>query len=727
MRLLTQPRQRRLKLLGMPDVAQQSVVEGARRSVETEHLRFAPQILARLGEELNPNPDQGVLELVRNAYDADAPRCLVQLENISEAGGMIAIRDWGDGLPRDSITHGWLVLGRSGKNPLHRTEAGRLPVGQKGLGRLAALRQGTKAELMTWPRSRKGVKRTRTEHQVILDWDEFDNATTVDDVAIPVVTYEVEPTECGTEILIHDLRRPWKRAEVKRLARSLLLLADPFGDAHNAFKVELSCPDHPDLESLVAGSYFDFSHYSISARLNDRGEASLHLRDDRLGIDDEAGHDEIASVTSDRDGRVYNSLPAQFELHGFLRSAEALHGMGTAATLQGLRDWLDAFGGVHVYHRGLRVAPYGDSGSDWLDMNLLRARNPEQRPSTNTSVGRMLVEDPEGLLQQKTDRSGFIEEERFLELREFGRDVLEWVGRRRTKVADEIREREKKQGPKRREKAEKQLEKEIDKLPASQRKAVRKAVRKYERAAEKDAEQLRKDLLLYRTLATIGTTSAQIAHETYNPALAILDLAQEVEEVGTEDLAEEDWATMEPAVAQMTHLAKRLRDYARLPRVLLAEPKRRMRVWNADRAVSDTAVVFQPLMDRHSVTVSEQYEAGKAKLRGPGALLDAILANLIINSVHALDSQTSGTRELRIRTSVEDSVFVLDVADTGPGIDGLEPDEIWVPGATTTPDGTGLGLTIVRDSAEQLGGTAQVVPAGELGGAQFVIRIPTAS
>ena len=65
---------------------------------------------------------------------------------------------------------------------------------------------------------------------------------------------------------------------------------------------------------------------------------------------------------------------------------------------------------------------------------------------------------------------------------------------------------------------------------------MRTAVRRYARAAEQDAEQLRKDLLLYRTLATIGTTSAQIAHETYNPALTILDLAEEIEEIGTRSL-----------------------------------------------------------------------------------------------------------------------------------------------------------------------------------------------
>jgi len=40
-----------------------------------------------------------------------------------------------------------------------------------------------------------------------------------------------------------------------------------------------------------------------------------------------------------------------------------------------VRDWLQAVGGVHLYHRGLRVRPHGDPGHDWLDMNLLRTRN----------------------------------------------------------------------------------------------------------------------------------------------------------------------------------------------------------------------------------------------------------------------------------------------------------------------------------------------------------------
>ncbi len=41
------------------------------------HFKFSPSILNRLGEELIPNPDQGIIELVKNAYDADATKCTV--------------------------------------------------------------------------------------------------------------------------------------------------------------------------------------------------------------------------------------------------------------------------------------------------------------------------------------------------------------------------------------------------------------------------------------------------------------------------------------------------------------------------------------------------------------------------------------------------------------------------------------------------------------------------
>ena len=72
----------------------------------------------------------------------------------------------------------------------------------------------------------------------------------VEDVPVEVQEWRVDPTECGTEIVIANLRHRWTRPEVKRLARALLLLADPFGGADNSFEIELLCPEFQTLRIL---------------------------------------------------------------------------------------------------------------------------------------------------------------------------------------------------------------------------------------------------------------------------------------------------------------------------------------------------------------------------------------------------------------------------------------------------------------------------------------------
>ena len=52
-------------------------------------------------------------------------------------------------------------------------------------------------------------------------------------------------------------------------------------------------------------------------------------------------------------------------------------------------------------------------------MNLRRVRSPEERPGTNTSIGRVVVRDRQNQLSEKTDRSGFIENNAFRDLQIF--------------------------------------------------------------------------------------------------------------------------------------------------------------------------------------------------------------------------------------------------------------------------------------------------------------------
>ena len=138
------------------------------RNTKLAQIRFSTQIIKRLGEELNPSIDQSILELVKNAYDADAKKCVVELNNITDIGGAIIIIDDGNGMDSNDIINGWLVLGESSKTSSKKTELGRTPAGSKGLGRLAALRMGQAAELKSIPKENSTFK-----YELEIDWNKL--------------------------------------------------------------------------------------------------------------------------------------------------------------------------------------------------------------------------------------------------------------------------------------------------------------------------------------------------------------------------------------------------------------------------------------------------------------------------------------------------------------------------------------------------------------------------
>lgn len=343
-------------------------------------LRFSPDILRRLGEELNPSLDQSILELVKNSFDASAKECTVVLRNTEKLGGTIEISDDGDGMDAEGIINGWLILGRSGRNPEQRTRLNRVPAGSKGLGRLAALRLGNVATLRSWPHSNP-----QREYLLNINWSRYDAALVVEEVALAVEeTTRKNGASPGTVVTIDALRAAVSRAEVSRLARALILLADPFGDDPEGFKPILRAAEFSDLEKLVKARYFEDAEFHLSASLDKDGAARAVITDWKGKTLFTAKHGDLSSGSGHP---IYASPEAQFDLWAFILNKETFS--TRTSTLEQVREWLGHFGGVHLYQNGLRVSPYGNPGNDWLDMNLKRARSPEERPSTNTSIGRV--------------------------------------------------------------------------------------------------------------------------------------------------------------------------------------------------------------------------------------------------------------------------------------------------------------------------------------------------
>ena len=677
--------------------------------MSTAAFRFSTDILRRLGEELITSLNQGIVELVKNSYDADALNCTVELVGTDKPGGTVVITDDGDGMSADDIRNGWLVLGRSRKAPAHRTRLRRLPAGSKGLGRLGALRMGDEALLITQPIDEPGIN-----YSLDLRWSDFARTDVVEDVELDIRRAASKP-RTGTRITINGLRMATDEREVRRLARELLLLADPFGDPAG-FKLDLIASEFKEIEDLVRTAYFDDSEFQLVASLNENGCGSAKVFDRSGGVRWMSGTDDFTDP--------YHAPVVTFELWVFLLQASSF--AGRSATVSEVRRWLEHVGGVHLYHRGLRVRPYGDLGHDWLDMNLHRVRDPELRPSTNTAVGRVTVIDEEGELLQKTDRTGFIENEAFRDLRRFSIDALEWMHEKRLEEREEEKAKEKRGAEERTTSAWQNFQREINRLAPDKKASIFKAARELESARTSEQDRLRDELTLYKTLASVGTAVSVFAHEIEGPATELTVSVKAIERRIRKALKKTYESTVGNQIEAVKRSAELVSRFATLPLGMLKRSKRRRTVLDVNEVVRDTLLLLDPYLQDARVQTTNQLSNDSGQVHSSIAAIEAILSNLITNSVKAFKQPDAelGNRRLVVRTDVMGDYVIIVVLDSGPGITARPVERIWLPGFTTDENGTGLGLTIVRDTVAELRGHVGVIPQGELGGAEFTIKIP---
>jgi signal transduction histidine kinase len=680
------------------------------------NFRFSTDILRRLGEELNPSFEHGIVELAKNSYDADATAFTVRLENAEKPGGSVVVVDNGAGMTPDDIRDGWLVIGHSPKSGMHRTRGGRIPAGYKGLGRLAALRLGTRASVITRPRSAKDI-----EYRVVINWDDFDRVNLVEDVIFTIgEAKRPARAETGTEIIIERLRSTVSRAEVRRLARDLILLADPFGEVKNSFKPVLVAPEFEDIAKLVATGYLVDADYHLTASVGANGLATASVLDWKGKKLFNASHKQLAER---RRGEPYGCPAAQFDFWAFLLNAATF--LGRNSRIQDIRAWLEAVGGVHLYQNDLRVSPYGNPGNDWLDINLRRAQSPEERPSTNNSIGKLSVFDENFKLLQKTDRSGFIETEVFKELREFAEDALEWMARERLTIANRRREQERKQAPEKAQKAKEVLEKAINTAPKPTQARLRRAMRAYDDQKEKEVGVLKKEVQLYRTLSTAGITAATFAHESSgNPIKVIHQSINAIQRRGKQQLEDQYDVSFAKPVDAIIRSIDTLGVLSTATLSLIDNDKRRMSRVDLHHVINNVVKMFDPFMRGRDVELKLNLDAGSPFIRGSEAAFESILTNLINNSIAAFELDGTKNRTLRVSTTIEGDTFTLSVADSGPGIVNVSKRTIWLPGVTTRPHGTGLGLTIVRDTVIDLGGRVEADEHCDLGGAEIFVSLP---
>jgi C4-dicarboxylate-specific signal transduction histidine kinase len=275
-------------------------------------------------------------------------------------------------------------------------------------------------------------------------------------------------------------------------------------------------------------------------------------------------------------------------------------------------------------------------------------------------------------------------------------------------------------------KTKKQLDRALKNVPQNQRKQLETAINAWQRSKDREVDTLRREVELYRTLSTAGITAATFAHESTGNPLKVITLAlNSIDTRGKRDLGATNYTkSLAEPVAMIRRSLGSLNVLGVATLRLLEGTKRRVGRVEVYNSMKSVVTVFQPFFEGRQVEIDLQLAKGGPYLRGTEASIESIVTNLLNNSLSAFESSAVKQRRIEVKTFLQDRTLIIEVLDNGPGISGIEKDEIWLPGYTTRKGGTGLGLTIVRDITKDLGGSVAVEEKGALGGATFRITLP---
>lgn len=171
---------------------------GGRQVEKLEYIIEDSTIAEILGVQNFTNEESAVLELVKNAYDAQAANVMIKISK-----ECLVVEDDGIGMNRQKILDAWMHVGKSDKDYIvGEGKNSRILAGSKGVGRFAIARLGATAEVYS---------KMKQEEPVLwkTDW----NTNTLENYR--------ELKEQGTKIVIEDLRDNWTEARVRNLCEFL--------------------------------------------------------------------------------------------------------------------------------------------------------------------------------------------------------------------------------------------------------------------------------------------------------------------------------------------------------------------------------------------------------------------------------------------------------------------------------------------------------------------------
>lgn len=661
--------------------------------------KFKPRarLLLQLGDQLIKNESIALLELAKNAYDADASKVdIIMRHPDSIEDGYIEIEDDGFGMTANIVENVWLEPGSSYKQEQfveHRLtpKYHRLPIGEKGIGRFGAHKLGNLIEMTTKSAFAKEV-------YVRIDWTKFAEHRYLEDVPIRIIERD-QPHyftngKTGTRIVIRGFRKAWERGMARSVIRAITSITSPFATI-DSFKPSLQITDKPEwFDGIITWDRVcDYSLFQFNAVISGNvitefsykftpWNTMTKLHERIIGLSDSIVQNYL-NITDDEEKPVdlskYKLGTIRFK--GFIFDLDTFIMKMGVSDKNGFKFYLKSNGGVRVFRDGLRVYDYGEPENDWLSLDYRRFQQPTKAISNNLIVGAIDLnreESPD--LEEKTNREGFVTNEAYIA---FKNAILHVIG-----LVETLRQTDKKKlketyGP------TPKSEPVMSLLGEAQRyvdekvldSEVKTEIKKYLVKIERDYKLVTDNLL---KAAGAGLNMSVVIHE-------IEKIIYEVDKVLKLEKASDR------ALKLVQHLSSLIDGYADLIR--RSEQTNESVINIVNQALFNT----EYRLHTHEITLVKRFleNPSNKSIRCKVArnLLIGAIMNLIDNSIYWLDQKAFkklATKESFIKKIfidvVSDDTFVhIVVADNGTGI-LLPTEDITEPFVTGKKNGAGMGL-----------------------------------
>ena len=697
------------------------------------------ELLRELGERLVGKPHIALAELIKNSYDADATQVTIKFLPDEDC---IEVSDNGHGMTFEAFKKFWMRIGTTHKKDSRSKNLGRQLTGSKGVGRLAVQFLANKLTIRTVPKEGSGEWLEAT-----IDWEEAIKAGELTEVNVEYTRNpSCPPFPHGTSIILNELKDTWEKDSVRDLASEVWWLQPPFGsaasyqdDSADRFQVYFeSTTDYADtfekqMEAVksiwIARLVGKSAHGEVKFSLQFPGEQPT----------DHKCHIADFSHNNGKFNKSENLNNAHFEIRIYDLSGRQKFGIKVGEA----REYFAKHGGVHVYDGNFRLPYYGDPRSDWLKLeydhshrrtvskllpdNIEQARRAlNDLPTLGRVLGVVNVDtSAEPNLRIMITRDRLTETTAYQDLEFLVRYAIDWYANETAKRKIKAKKREVSTEPTslKFERVEQVLEEYEEEIPKNIYQEIHEKVQEATITAKTNQELVLEQMGLLAPLATAGISALSYQHELRKQFTYIEDAIDRIKTVQTlvslppdssnkvrELELQKNLTSLSTDLSLWLERAKAtnsLFDY-----IADGENTKLRHRFRAISVIKDIAAQTSFLargIDIDYSQLDDQLYLPKASFAEWGAIFQNVFTN-------AFNAMLDSPRRLLHISSRSHEILIQ---DTGHGIDLQKADEFFKPFERASKisaerqalgyGGTGLGLTIVRLLADNIGCRVQFV------------------